>query len=184
MIALDFKAAKANFLDSPAVLARVEKNERRTLARSGGFIRTTARRSIRRRKRVSQPGEPPSAHAASGDFASLKTIFFAFDFRTRSVVIGPVGLNIHHYYQGKLSKGTVPEVLEKGGTIGIREKRMKATRYREAGRWRTGRRKPRPWEETRVRLATYAPRPFMAPALQVAIDRGVLPKNTRGLLAA
>jgi hypothetical protein len=58
-----------------------------------------------------------------------------------------------------LTPGTVPKVMEKGGTVGLREKKVGKV-------WRpVGRRKPRPGQQTRVRRARYAAHPFMLPAL-------------------
>lgn len=146
------------FFDKQAVISRMDKARRRILSKAGAFIRRRARSSIRRRKRVSRPGEPPSAH--SGDkVATLKNILFAYDPQSNSVVVGPVRLNQMQDINGFLVAGTVPQVMEFGGTVGIREKQV-------GGKWvRRGRRKPRPGQPQRVRRASYEPRPFMGPAL-------------------
>lgn len=92
------------FFDRAAVLKAVSRAERRTLSRFGAFVRRTARSSIRRRKRISAPGAAPSSHTG----LLRRTIFFAYEPRRSSVVIGPLQLN----------KGTdAPALLEQGGRI-------------------------------------------------------------------
>jgi len=97
MISMNTKFA---FFDSPKVIRSVDRMKRRELAQAGGFVRTTSRRSIRKRKRVSLPGQPPSSH--SGE---LRQIRFGFDSKRDSVVVGPV----------KFKKGNIPQALEHGG---------------------------------------------------------------------
>jgi len=160
VIGVDLERSKRNFFDRAAVLARTTPAERRVLSKFGTFVRTRARSSIGKpTKRISRRGEPPNSHTKD-KFVSLRNILFAFDPIRRSVVIGPVKLNQKQYLGGKLQSGTVPEVLEYGGTAGIREKQ----RY-PGGKWTSmGRRRPRPGEAVRVRLAKYEARPFMRPA--------------------
>jgi hypothetical protein len=146
------------FFDRGKVQRAAGRAHARHLARAGAFVRRRARSSIRRRKRVSRPGEPPSAHSTD-PFATIKNILFAYDPRTDTVVVGPVLLNQQQFMGVVLAKGTVPQVLEKGGTVGVREKRV-------GKRWQgIGRRKARGGQPTRVRRTTYRPRPFMGPAL-------------------
>lgn len=108
-MALDVWAAvRESFFDSEAVAKKVEAGKRRVFSRMGAFVRTRARSSIRRRRKSSPPGQPPSAH--SGE---IKLIFFAWDDATQSVVAGPVP------FRGKsgLAGGVVPRVLEFGGDV-------------------------------------------------------------------
>src|SRR5690606_6172596 len=49
------------FFDRKAVTSRVDKATRKVLSRFGAFVRRTARSSIRKRKKTSQPGSPPSS---------------------------------------------------------------------------------------------------------------------------
>jgi len=94
------------FFDSQAVITRVDKTTRRVLAKFGSYVRTTARRSIRKRKRPSKPGHPPSSHTGL-----LKNfIYFAYDLYSSSVVIGPEIL------RGP-GKGEAPSILEYGGRV-------------------------------------------------------------------
>jgi hypothetical protein len=113
---------KSQFFDRKAVAERVGQQTARALSRLGAFIRRRARSSMRRRKKPSAPGTPPSAHSSS-KVATLKNILFAFDHSRNSVVIGPVRLNQKFYFGGPvLAAGTVPQLHEFGGTLGIREK--------------------------------------------------------------
>lgn len=141
------------FFDQKKVLQAIGKANAKALSKAGAFVRRGARSSIRRRKAVSAPGSPPSAHSTD-KVATIKNILFAYEPRSRSVVVGPVLLN------GRRQAGVVPETLEFGGAVAIHEKRVGTV-------WRSiGRRKPRPGQPTRVRQARYRKRPFMGPALE------------------
>jgi hypothetical protein len=110
----------------------------KNLSRAGSFIRTSARSSLRRRKRSSPPGEPPSVHSRDR-VATLKNIWFVFDPGARSVVVGPLKLSGSRLEGG--DRATVPALHELGGSafVGKRQRR---------------------------RRARYAPRPFMGPAME------------------
>lgn len=161
---------KNAFFDRPAVQRAIGRARAKALARAGAFIRTRARSSLRRRKKPSAPGSPPSVHARSGDVASLKTILFAYDTTSDSVVVGPVGLNqVNETISG--FRTTVPGLHERGETATILEKRWvphqgEPTPWRRADRRRRSR--PSPWgkHEFRKRTARYPKRPFMKPALE------------------
>lgn len=101
----------SGFFDRPGVIAKVKDGTKSVLSRAGAFIRTRARSSIKKRKRSSEPGEPPSSH--TGRLKDL--IFFAYDKITESVVIGPLLF--------RKRTPVVPLLLELGG---------------EATHWRTG----------------------------------------------
>jgi len=92
------------FLDREAVVRATDRGQRRALAKGGAYVRMTARRSIRQRRAVSKPGSPPISH--QGDYK--RSIFFAYDPQSESVVIGP-----RADFGGKNSR--VPELLEFGG---------------------------------------------------------------------
>jgi hypothetical protein len=121
------------FFDKRAVIDAVDAGTRRVLSKFGAFVRRGARSSIRKRKSVSAPGSPPSSHVG----LLKKFIFFAFDPRNRSVVIGPARLT----QKGRGEGPGAPALLEYGGTTTLR-------------RGPNGK---------RVR-ARYVARPFMGPA--------------------
>ena len=104
------------FFDSKAITRRVDKATRKVLSRFGAFVRNTARKSIRRRKRSAEPGQPPSSHTG----LLRRFIFFGYDPAPgrQSVVIGPERLT-------RKGRGEAPLLLEAGGV-----RRMKGRRGR------------------------------------------------------
>ena len=143
------------FLDRQEVIDRVGKANQRAMSKAGAFIRRRARSSLRRRRRPSEPGQPPSVHSRSR-VASLKNILFAYDPVAETLVVGPVKLNQRHVLGPQLGSATVPQVLEFGQRVKVREVRV-------GKKWRSGVRRKRPGQPVRVRSAKYAPRPFMGP---------------------
>jgi len=97
------------FFDKKAVRDKVDAGTRRVLSKFGAFVRRTARSSIRKRKRTSRPGQPPSSHTG----LLKRFIFFGYDPRKESVVIGPVRLSQN-------GRGEAPSLLEHGGTTTLR----------------------------------------------------------------
>lgn len=92
------------FFDSEKLTKMLDRKTRRALSRAGGYIRTTAKRSIKKRQGTSKPGDPPYSHTGL-----LKNfIFYRYDPHTKSVTIGPEKLN--------RSDGDGPKALEYGGT--------------------------------------------------------------------
>jgi hypothetical protein len=89
MLGLKINAAKGNFFDRAKVIRAVDAGTRRVLSRFGAFVRTRARTSMRRRRRPSEPGQPPSVHTG----LIKRFIFFVYELARKSVVIGPVKLN-------------------------------------------------------------------------------------------
>ncbi len=119
MIGIKFDQAKGLFFDRAEVMRATSRAERRVLSRFGAFVRRSARSSIRKRKRISEPGNPPSSHTG----LLRKFIFFAFDPNSQSVIIGPVRLN--------QKIGDAPAALEHGGTSRVLEgSRRRARRTR------------------------------------------------------
>jgi len=114
MVGFDIKKM---FFDRRAVRGKVDRTTRRVLSRFGAFVRRTARQSIRKRKKPSRPGQPPSSHTG----LLKKFIFFGYEPQQRSVVIGPVQLT-------QKGRGEAPSLLEHGGsaTISYRGKRKRA----------------------------------------------------------
>lgn len=91
------------FFDSERVVRAANAANRRNLSKAGAFVRRTARSSIRKRKRISAPGQPPSSHTG----LLKRFIFFGYDAGSKSVIIGPMRLNS--------KAGMAPEALEHGG---------------------------------------------------------------------
>lgn len=114
------------------------------------------------------PGQPPRVH--SSGFQSLKNILFFYDPQTETVVVGPRKFNQKQQSWIDLGTKTVPEVLEHGDAVTIREE------SRDGRRWRHRRQKKRPGVQYRKRRAIYKPRPFMAVGLREEIAAGTIPK--------
>ncbi len=113
---------KQLFFDTKAVRSKLDSTTRRVLSKFGAFVRRTARSSIRKRKRISEPGSPPSSHTG----LLKKFIFFGYDPAKRSVVIGPERLS-------QKERGEAPHLLEYGGT-GTVERRGKRRRAKVRAR--------------------------------------------------
>jgi len=130
---------KFAFFDSRAVTRRIDPKKKRFLSKFGSFVRRTAKSSIKsggKKNLSSDPGEAPRSHGAS---PLKKGIFFGYDFRNESVVIGPV---IRRTDGGR----DAAETLETGGRISFTVKGKGGRRER--------------------RTATIAARPTMAPAFK------------------
>lgn len=168
MIGSDFKwglkQAKSAFFDRDSVKKKLDMGMRRVLSRAGAFVRRRAKSSIRKRKKASPPGSPPSSHTGVlKDF-----IFFAYDDANKSVVIGPTKTNQKNAF-GRGGK-TVPGVLETGGIVGMHEHLVESGKYK--GQWirsdlryrRAGPLRSMVGRDRRIRNAMYEPRPYMGPA--------------------
>lgn len=120
MIGLDIKKA---FFDRRAVINAVDRGARKVLSKFGAFVRTSARHSIRKRRAISQPGQPPSSHVG----LLRKLILFGYDAQRKSVVVGPTPLR---------GASEAPPLLEYGGQARRKDRR---------GRTRTMRYRARPF---------------------------------------
>lgn len=97
----------SQFFDRLAVTQRLDKSKLKYLRRAGGAVRKTARRSIRKRKGISPPGQPPHSHEGS----LRNGILFGLDQYSESVVIGPT--TRYHSKEGHRLRGAA--LLEFGG---------------------------------------------------------------------
>jgi hypothetical protein len=93
---------KQLFLDRQAIIRYVDQKTLRVFKRFGAFVRLVAQRSMRKRKTPAPPGQPPSARKGQ----LRKLIFFSFDERRKSIVVGPVLLR---------PDSPVPALHEHGG---------------------------------------------------------------------
>lgn len=106
-------------LNVPAIRSRYDIAAERVMKRFGGFVRRTARQSIRKSKKPSRPGQPPKSRTGF----LKRGILFDYDRRRRSVVVGPTRLSG--------AKGSnVPRVLEEGGIGSVRRKGARPFRIR------------------------------------------------------
>ena len=146
-VAVGFQV-KRLFLDREAVIKRTDRAKRRAMSRVGGFMRTTARRSMRKRKKPSPPGRPPSSH--QGDLR--RHLYFAYEPERETVVVGPVGF----------SRSDTPAVLERGGSVRVRNRLVPVGRgvtRGAGGRFQSNRRMVRFSGSLRIKA-----RPYMGPA--------------------
>jgi hypothetical protein len=188
-------AVKDFFFDRAVVIAALEKARYKALYKAGAFVRRRARSSMRRRKRASAPGTPPSAHATEGH--SIKTILYAYQGESDSTIVGPVQLNQVNYTMAG-NRTSIPRLHEFGGDLAIREWKFEALDQRTFDivqqypsafnwsqewnrrdlRWKMAARK-RKWTlvnfgvKTRIRNAKYPARPFMRPALEAEAPKFV-----------
>lgn len=151
-------SSKKWFFDRPELEAAVGKAKLAMLSKAGSYVRQRMRSILRRRKRVSAPGETPSVHSTD-PVATLKNIWFAYDPSSDSVVIGPVAINVFNLLgpggdgppvgPPGLQKGVVPRLMEHGGREGVREIQLQDGTWRRVPwRYRTGIRKVPIWRAT------------------------------------
>lgn len=172
-------------LDINKIRRYLRANYKSGLHKIGAYLRKRAKTSLRRRKRVSGPGERPSIHSED-DVASLKNIAFVVSSDQTTVLCGPIRLNQRNFVVDVGSQ-TVPQIMEFGGTVRIHEEARKDERpWFDDVVWRRRdlRRGPKPWKKYRVRSATYQPRPFMGPALDAEIKAGTIPQSLSGTVRA
>lgn len=161
---MDMKNA---FFDKKAVVNSVDKATRTAISKSLAFVRRRQRSIIRRRKRPSRPGQPPSAHSRD-QVATVKNILFAYDQRTKSGVVGMVKINGR---QSAVSSGMeLPGLLEAGGTVSILETSWNGVDWSQPSPRQMKRIDPR--QRTRKRSVRIAKRPSAGPALQMEADAG------------
>ena len=199
---------KAKTVDrTAAVKKKAATGNFRSLGHAGATIRTIARRSIRRRKRPSSPGSPPSTQTGH----LKRTILYEVDRGRFAVHIGPVNKyaktvwDLHEF--GGIRKPTRKTLLMKRHRVGdfgpVRKGRMdtkitktgkiKKTLYadkfqririrtkdqaRRADRLIQAENKKRAAEAAKP--VRYEKRPFMGPAMDTALPR--IPRSWRRML--
>ena len=135
----------------------LDKAIRRQLYDFGSFVRQTARRSLRKRKKSSEEGKPPSMHEGT----IKRKLIYAVDELNKNVVIGPA-----------LWSRKAAHIVEHGGDFVVnllpwwpvadpRERAAIRRRYLR-NRYRVKRR------------IKYKARPFMRPALEKEITSAKL----------
>lgn len=145
------------FFDRKKIERAVDAASRKAISKSLAYVRTAARSKLRRRKRASRPGEPPSVHSTDPS-ATLKRILFYYDPGTKSGVVGPVRVNSR-------TRGSrpLPGLMEMGGTlVKQRGEYLVNTRSKRA----------RPRKLSRPVSVRIEARPFMLPALQQEVEKG------------
>ena len=172
MIDLDIRMNNA-FFDRPAIQKAVDRETRRAISRSLAYVRTRQRSLLRRRKKPSAPGKPPSVRSRD-PVATLKKIRFAYHAATKSGVVGPIKLNQRQRLRGG-GVATVSQLMEFGGRVTIEEEASEyALKKRGPAAWRRrdNRRGKRPHMVYRRRRANYPARPSARPALALEQTAG------------
>jgi hypothetical protein len=149
MIKVDMRAS---FFDSPKVIKAVDKATRRVLSKFGAFVRTRARSSIRKRKKSSPPGSPPSSKTGT----LRRFLYFAFDFASKSVVVGPQALQ-------SVKDADAPSRLEYGGTLKGDGRTITLRNPGGLGK------KPGNTQVNLTGTLKYPARPYMGPALKAEL---------------
>lgn len=169
-------AVKDFFFDRAAVMEKVGAKRNKALLTAGAYIRRKARDLLRRGKKPAKPGSPPKIH--SDNEPGLKTILFALDPATDSMVVGPIKFNSRGLR--KSNRETIPEIQEFGGTAEVIEYTPD-----EGETWLTldelrANKYSRSKVRSRTRQATYAAHPFMSVALERALPK--IPEQFRDLI--
>lgn len=116
---------------------------------------------------MAAPGKPPLVHSRDKT-ANLRNIQFGLHDDDAGVVIGPLKLNQKNLFVD--TNMTVPQLLEFGGNVRVREYRWPNT-----DTWLPGApRRSRSDVERRTRNARYSPHPFMGPSLDKEIAAGTV----------
>lgn len=154
------------FFDKDPIVDAMEATERKNLSRIGAFIRRTAKGLIRtdksKSKKPSRPGRPIKSRTG----LYKDNIFFSYDKKEHSVVVGPRVLN-----GKKVSGKTVPELHEYGGTIQVRNYLLPVKQ--DAGRDEKGRfLKAKVTYEKYTGRLKYERRPTMELAFEKELAKG------------
>lgn len=98
---------------TPELRKYVDEKTANALSKFGAYVRKEARDLIRRQKKPSKPGNPPSSPTGR----LKKSILFFYDKKAKSVVIGPIKFS---GVQLRQTNKPVPAVLEYGGKITLK----------------------------------------------------------------
>jgi hypothetical protein len=158
------------FFDRIAVIQAMDKATHGAMSRASAFIKRAAQTSMKYRKKKSAAGAPPSAHKDGRGPLLRKFLWFYYDPRTRSAVIGPIKLSAWPAEAGPLNEfgGTAPRIVF---VKQVTRKTTGAQRKAYRNLLKTGqlvrKRGPR-----KTVTARYPQRPFMAPALKKEVASG------------
>lgn len=158
-VTVGIRTAKKGFFDSEKVLKEVKYAERRALSKAGAYVRRAARDRLRKRKSSAGPGESPNVHVSG---MGLRQIFFFYDWNEGTVIIGPIGYGTQPH-----SNVTVPELMEKGGTVQIRVTAGLLSRLYRQGQYDSSAMEAHGAlvsKKGQIVTLNYDPHPFMKPA--------------------
>lgn len=132
----------------------VDRELTRRLFKFGSFVRQTARRSMKKRKKSSEPGKPPSTHEGT----IKQKLIYAVNPGEKNVVIGPT-----------LWSRKAAHIVEHGGAfvVNLRPWWVESDPRERAAIYKRVRAGGNTGSERRFRVKRkikYAARPFMRPA--------------------
>lgn len=125
---------RKTFFAPKPLIAAVGNAKALVLQGMASYVMRDARQSIRKSKKPAAPGQPPHSHTN----LLKRLIKFAFDFGSRSMLVGPE--------KAQAAGWDEPEALEQGGDSLLR--------------------KPRYEDGKKIQSIHVAPHPFMGPALK------------------
>lgn len=115
------------FFDRAEVQRRIGKRNAAALSKLGAFIQTKAKtRVLKRGKRRSRPGQPPIVHSQDPK-RSLRYIHFYMNKDWENLKVGPSKIPNDPTSPTIAAGYTVPQILEFGGTIQIKEEKPEDT---------------------------------------------------------
>lgn len=115
------------FFDRAELQKKIGKRNAMAMMKAGAYIRKRAQtRILKRRKKPSAPGQPPNVHAKDKK-RSLRYITFHFNEDTESLIVGPQKIPNNPQSPTIAAGYTVPQILEFGGTIAIKEEKPQDT---------------------------------------------------------
>ncbi len=101
------------FFDRAGVQSAMDEKTNRCMSNAGAFGRTVMQRGMRKRKKISAPGEYPSAHS----YPLLRDkVRFGYDRQKSTLVVGPALLD-RTDREVAAAGFTVPELVNYGGVV-------------------------------------------------------------------
>ena len=159
-----------------AVKQRSDATSLDALYKAGAYVRTAARRKIRKNKKASRPGQPP--HTRQGQLR--RAILFAVDDHDHSAWVGPSASLIsdiakYHEFGGVQVRKSKRKEYRVGGVgpVDVREGKpnfafLKTQQQVEKARFIDRLAWP---DSSLIKKRKYPARPFMGPALEASVKQ-------------
>lgn len=173
---MKIKLKTQSFFNQQAVKQRSDKNSIGALYKASAYLRTTARRSIRKSAQPAQPGQPP--HTRLGQ---LKTsIVFAVDEKNLTALVGPAAslisdISKYHEFGGTQTSKSKRRTYRIGavGPIAAMDAAPRFAPLKTARQVQRATKLDRQlWsDQSLVKKRRYPRRPFMGPALQASASQ-------------
>ena len=189
---LTIKQAKGSFFDKDAVLRRLKKGRATALKQAGYEVWKKAKGSLKKgilisartasgkiardadgkiirtnRYKSSKDGKPPRMRANP---LLKRLLFFAYDFGRDSVVAGSARAS-----NQTVNGQTIPELMEYGG-------QANTTEFTDVGKFKTINGRKVNIKKKRRKQYKLKARPYMRPALNLAVEQGKIEKQFADIL--